>query len=74
MQCDPCWPSGVCPAHTGPLEGPTEDRDLPCSASCVVKTAIVRHHCAKLGKSQGSQPEFSPFSSRMRSGQTFPHK
>ena len=29
-------------------------------------------NCAKFGKSQGSQPECSPFSSHMPAGQTFP--
>ena len=61
----------VCPARTGLPDGPnfpTEDRDLPRLASCLLKIAIVRQNCAKLGKSQGSQPKFSPFSSRMRAG------
>ena len=65
----------VCPARTGPREGqpfPLEDRDLLCLASSQVKIATVRQKCAKLGKSQGSQPKFSPFSGRMRAGQTFP--
>ena len=65
----------VCPARTGPLEGPNfplEDRDLPYLASCLVKIAIVRQKCAKLCKSQGSQPKLGPFSGRMRAGQTFP--
>ena len=63
----------VCPARTGSLEGPkfpSEDRDLPYLASFQVKIVIVRQNCAKLGKSQGSQPKFSPFSGRMRAGQT----
>ena len=51
---------------------PSEDRDLPYWASCVVRLAIPRQNWAKLGKSQGSQSEFSPFSSRMRAGQNFP--
>ena len=62
----------VCPARTGPLEGPnfsSEDGDLPCLASSLVKIAIVTQNCAKLGKYRGSEPEFSPFSSRMRAGQ-----
>ena len=65
----------VCPARMGPLEGsnfPLEESELPCLASCPVKIAIVRQNYAKPRKSQGSQPEFSPFSSRMRAGQTFP--
>ena len=65
----------ICPARTGPLEGPTfpsEDRDVPYLARCPVRIAPARPNCAKLGKSQGSQPEFSPSSSRMRAGQTFP--
>ena len=45
---------------------PWEDRCLPYLASFEVKIAIVRQNSAKLGKAQGSQPEFSPFSSRMR--------
>ena len=58
-----------------PLKGPTfplEDRDLPYLASRVVKIVIVRQNCSKLGKYQGSQPKFSPSSSRMRAGQTLP--
>ena len=63
------------PARTGPLEGstfPSEDRRLPCLAGCRVRIAIVGPNCARLGTSQGSQPEFSPFSGRMRAGQMFP--
>ena len=61
----------VCPLRAGPLEGPnfpSEDRDLPYSAIRLVKTAITRPNCAKLGKSQGSQPKLRPFSSHMRTG------
>ena len=61
----------VCPARTGPPEGPnfsSEDRDLRHLAISLVTIAIVRQNC----KSQGSEPESSPFSSRMRAGQTFP--
>ena len=36
------------------------------------KIAIAGRNCAKLGQSQGSEPEFGPFNSRMRSGQTVP--
>ena len=65
----------VCPACTGPLQGPnfpSEDRDLPYLASHPVRIAIVGQKCTKLGKSEGLQPEFSPFSSRTRAGQTLP--
>ena len=65
-----------CPACTGPLEGPNsplEDRDSPYSASFQVKIATVSQNCATLGKSEDSEPEFSPFSSRTRAGRTFPH-
>ena len=31
-----------------------------------------RQNCAELGKSQGAQPKISPFSGRMRAGQTSP--
>ena len=37
----------------------------------ICKIAIVRHNCANVGKSQGSKPKISRFSSRMRAGQTF---
>ena len=56
----------VCPARTGPLKGPKCSLaylaylDLPYLANCLVKIAIVRQNCAKLGKSQGWQPNFSP--------------
>ena len=65
----------VCPAWTGPLQGPnspSEDGNLPYQASCRVRIAIVGQNGAKLGKSQGSQPESGPCSGRMRAGQTFP--
>ena len=51
---------------------PSEDSDLPCLASSQVELAIVRQRCAKVGKSQGSQPKVSPSGSHMRAGQTFP--
>ena len=57
---------------SGGAKYPPKNRYLPYLARFQVKTAIGRQNCAKLGKSQGSQPEFSPFSSRMRAGQTFP--
>ena len=70
------WSSwNVCPARTGPLEGPdspSQDRDLPYLASFQVILAIVRQNCAKLGKPRGLQAKISPFSSHMRAGQTFP--
>ena len=56
------------PARMGSLEGPnfpSEDRELPYLASFQVK---MGQNCAKLGKSQGSQPKLSPFSSCMRAG------
>ena len=69
-------PSGnVCPARTGPPDGPnfpSKDRFLPYLASCVVRIATVRQNWAKLGKSQGARPEFSPFRSPMRAGRTLP--
>ena len=52
----------VCPARTGPLEGPnfpSEKRDLPYWANCLVKIVIVRQNCAKLDKSQGSEPNLA---------------
>ena len=52
-----CQSVNVCPARTGPLEGPklsSEDRDLPYLASFQVKIAIVRQNCTKLGKCQGT--------------------
>ena len=36
------------------------------------ESRFVGQICAKLGKSQGSQPEISPFGGRTRAGQTFP--
>ena len=40
----------------------------PYLATCQVEIAILRYNCAKLGKSQGSPPKVSLFSSRMRVG------
>ena len=72
-----CAPFGgsVCPARTGPLEGPhfcSDDRNLPCLARFQVGIAIAGQNCATLGESQGSEPEFSPLGSRLRAGETFP--
>ena len=69
------WRGNVCPARTGLAEAPTvpsEDRDVPYSASGQVRIAIRKQTCAKLGKSQGPQPEIGSFSSRLRTGQTSP--
>ena len=50
---------------------PSEGRGLPCLARFQVQVTIGRQNCARLGTSQGSQPNFGPFSSRRRAGQTF---
>ena len=68
----------VRPARTGPLEGPnspSEDRDLPYLRQVSrSESRIVRQNRPKVGKPQGPRPRRSPFSSRMRAGQTSPLK
>ena len=39
---------------------PFEERNLPYLPSFVVKIAILRQRCAKLGKYQGQDLKFSP--------------